>query len=73
MLGGGRPAATDYAENDDYSLYDSLNQKSYASRLADEKVNLVQDSLPNFARIDHFAQENSKRSEELERRSNRQS
>ena len=56
MLGGARPNATEYAvDNDDYSLYDSLNQKSYISRLADEKVNLVQDSLPNYARIDHFA------------------
>ena len=60
MLGAGRAAATDYApDNDDYSLYDSLNNKSYISRLADEKVNLVQDSLPNYARIDHFANENS--------------
>ena len=31
----------DYADQDDYSLYDSLNQKSYVSRLVDDKVNLV--------------------------------
>lgn len=38
---GGRGVAHDYADMDEQSLYDSLNQKSYVSRLADEKVNLV--------------------------------
>lgn len=41
MLGGGRPSGNEFVDHDDYSLYDSLNQKSYVSRLADEKVNLV--------------------------------
>ncbi len=41
MLGGGRASGTELVDNDDYSLYDSLNHKSYVSRLADEKVNLV--------------------------------
>ena len=43
-------------DDDQISLYDSLNAKG-ASRLVDDRVNLVQESFPNYARIDHFAQD----------------
>ncbi|CDW73388.1 UNKNOWN [Stylonychia lemnae] len=48
------------AQDDDYSLYDSLNPR-------DEKVNLVQESFPNYAKIDHFAMEAQQRSMNEER------
>lgn len=37
-------------------MNESINGRSIASRslYKDDKVNLVGDSLPNYARIDHF-------------------
>jgi hypothetical protein len=46
-----------YREEDQYSVAVSANGQSMRSRVNDTKVNLVGESLPNYARIDHFANE----------------
>jgi len=41
-------------EDDQISLSDSL-KASINHRAVDDRVNLVQESFPHYARIDHFA------------------
>jgi len=43
-------------QEDEYSLEDSIDARSMRSRKGgrEEPINLVTESMPNFAQIDHF-------------------